>query len=193
LLRIASIVEGHGEVQAVPLLVRRIAGRLTPIRPVVALRPIRIPRNRLLRSGELERAIDLAALQTTPEDGILVLIDADQDCPKELGPRLLSRAGSHRRDRRIRVVLAKAEYESWFLAAADSLGAGQKPAEVQLLSDPEAVRDAKGKLGRLLGWRRSYRETLDQPALTVQFDLEQARMAPSFDKLWRDMASLLGA
>jgi hypothetical protein len=179
-------------VQAVPLLVRRIAERLTPIRPIVALRPIRIPRNRLLRAGELERAIDLAALQTTPEDGILVLIDADQDCPKELGPTLLNRAETHRPDRRIRVILAKSEYESWFLAAADSLGAGQESAEVQSPPDPEAVRDAKGMLCRLLGWRRSYRETLDQPALTVRFDLEQARTAPSFDKLWRDVASLLG-
>jgi hypothetical protein len=37
----------------------------------------------------------------------------------------------------------------------------------------------------------SYRETLDQPALTDVFDLNAARVAPSFDKLWRDVGALL--
>ena len=36
-----------------------------------------------------------------------------------------------------------------------------------------------------------YRETLDQAALSAVFDLDAARSAPSFDKLWRDVASLL--
>ena len=39
---------------------------------------------------------------------------------------------------------------------------------------------------------RSYRETLHQPALTAIFDLDAARCAPSFDKLWRDVSELLG-
>ncbi len=38
---------------------------------------------------------------------------------------------------------------------------------------------------------RTYRETLDQPAMTSLFDLDEARSAPSFDKLWRDVESLL--
>ena len=36
-----------------------------------------------------------------------------------------------------------------------------------------------------------YRPTLHQSALTATFDLDTARMAPSFDKLWRDVDSLL--
>ena len=36
-----------------------------------------------------------------------------------------------------------------------------------------------------------YRETLHQPALTSLFDLDAARAAPSFDKLWRDVIDLL--
>ena len=31
---------------------------------------------------------------------------------------------------------------------------------------------------------QGYRETLHQPALTAIFDLDAAREAPSFDKLW---------
>ncbi len=38
---------------------------------------------------------------------------------------------------------------------------------------------------------RSYRPTLDQAALTSVFDLDAARNAPSFDKLWRDVSELL--
>ena len=37
-----------------------------------------------------------------------------------------------------------------------------------------------------------YRETPHQPALTAIFDLDAARAAPSFDKLWRDVSELLG-
>ena len=38
---------------------------------------------------------------------------------------------------------------------------------------------------------RTYRPKFDQPELTKIFDLDSARMAPSFDKLWRDVNSLL--
>ena len=40
---------------------------------------------------------------------------------------------------------------------------------------------------------QGYRETLHQPALTAIFDLDAAREAPSFDKLWRDVTALLQA
>ncbi len=38
-----------------------------------------------------------------------------------------------------------------------------------------------------------YRQTLHQPAFTAIFDLNAARSAPSFDKLWRDVTALLDA
>ena len=69
----------------------------------------------------MERAVAFAAGRAGSHGGILVLLDADDDCPAELASRLLRRARQSRPDRPIRVVLAKAEYESWFLAAAASL------------------------------------------------------------------------
>ena len=36
-----------------------------------------------------------------------------------------------------------------------------------------------------------YRPTLHQSKLTAVFDLESARAVPSFNKLWRDVSSLL--
>ncbi|ETW97885.1 MAG: hypothetical protein ETSY1_21010 [Candidatus Entotheonella factor] len=191
MLRVVSIVEGHGDVEAVPLLLRRIFYDLLGRADVMVLRSIRVPKTKLVKSGELERAVELAARQTQDGDAVLILIDADDDCPAELAPQLLSRATETRADRHIRVVLANKEYEAWFLAAVESI-AGHRHLRPDLTppAAPETIRDAKGWLTQYSRPQTAYRETLDQPALTQIFDLNQARTCPSFDKLCRDMASL---
>ena len=118
---IVAIVEGHGEVEAIPVLLRRIAAAVAPTAEVEVLPPIRVERNRVVRPEELERVVELAARTVATDGSILVLLDADDDCPAELGPELLRRARAARPDRAIRVVLAKAEYEAWFLAAVASI------------------------------------------------------------------------
>ena len=135
----------------------------------------------------MERAVALAAGRAGPHGGILVLLDADDDCPAELASDLLRFAEHSRPDRSIRVVLAKAEYESWFLAAASSL-AGHRGIDEAASPPPdsEAIRDAKGWLSARMPPGRRYRETLHQAALTARFDLDSARAAPSFDKMWRE-------
>ena len=57
--------------------------------------------------------------------------------------------------------------------------------------EPESIRDAKGWLSKYHLGGRSYKETIDQAALTAVFDIDAARAAPSFDKLYRDMSWLL--
>lgn len=189
---IATIVEGHGEVEAVPILLRRIVERISPDAVPEFPRPIRVPRNRVVRAGELERAIGLAAARAGADGCILLLLDADDDCPAELAPQLLERAVRARSDRDIRVVLAKTEYEAWFLAAAPSL-AGRHGLDEAVAppDDPEAIRDAKGWLRARMPAGRSYRETIHQASFSAIFDLDLARAAPSFDKLWRDVTSLI--
>ena len=191
--RIATIVEGHGEVEAVPILLRRIAERLSPDFAVDAPRPIRTGRRKLRKEGELERVVRLAARLAGTDGCILILLDADDDCPAELGSELLRRARGEQADCDIRVVLAKVEYEAWFLAALDSIAGKRGIAESAAQPpEPESIRDAKGWLSARMPSGQSYSPTLDQPALTAIFDLDSAaRMAPSFDKLWRDVGSLL--
>jgi hypothetical protein len=190
--KIVSIVEGHGEVAALPILIRRIAEQVQHRDPLDLPRPIRIKRQRLLKEGEFERAIELAARQSGTEGRILVLLDADADCPAELAARLRERAAIVRADRFIRVVFAKIEYEAWLMAAGDSLaGHRELDATVTAPSSPESLGDPKGWLSARMPAGRTYRETLDQPALTSVFDLVAARTAPSFDKMWRDVISLL--
>lgn len=188
--RIATIVEGHGDVAALPILLRRIAAHLGTA--VDIPRPIRVKRQQILKAGELERAVELAALRAKASKRILILLDADQDCPKNLAPKLLHRATVVRPDNAIRVVLPKTEYEAWFLAAADSI-AGQRGIDsgATAPAQPESIRNAKGWLSKRMPPGRPYSETLDQPALTAAFDLKAARAAPSFEKLWRDVVWLL--
>jgi hypothetical protein len=192
-LPIACIVEGHGEVEAVPILIRRIAARVDPSLSIHVRRPLRVPRSQLVRVKELERAVELAARQVGRQGGILVIIDSDDDCPAELGPQLLDRARKTRSDLPIGVVLAKREFEGWFLASAESLrGKRGLPGDLTPPPDPESVRGAKGWMARHMIGGSTYSETLDQPALTAIFDLDQAAVrSSSFDKCLREITSLV--
>lgn len=194
-VRLAAIVEGHGEVAAVPILIRRIAERMDP--PVfVDVDPIlRVPASSLRKGSELERQVERAARKMQEKGGILILIDCDWDggCPAEEGPDLLRRAREARSDLPISVVLAKKEYEAWFIAAAESLR-GKRGLVQNLTCDcaPEEIRGAKEWLSDHMPTGRPYSATIDQPALTAIFDLDLARRADSFDKCYREVTALLG-
>ncbi len=140
-IAIASIVEGHGEVAAAPLLIRRVAERIDPNLYVVLPPPVRIKRDRIAeRFDDLARAIGYAIGLLQGPGGILVLLDAEDDCPKDLGPNLLQRAQAPRSDIPVGVALAKYEFESWFLAAAESIrGKRDLPDDLAPPLDPEGI------------------------------------------------------
>lgn len=188
---ILPIVEGHGEVTAVPILIRRIIAHYAPEAYVDVGRPIRVSRAGLVQSNGIERTVELAARQTQATDGILILLDADDNCPRELAEALLTRGRTARPDRAIAVVVANREYEAWFLASATSLRGKRGLADdMEPPPNPEAIRDAKGWLAHHAGHGFSYKPTIDQPALTQLFDLEQAYAARSFRKMVKDVVAL---
>jgi hypothetical protein len=80
---IACIVEGQGETEALPLLVRRILASQAPALHV--LTPIRQSRSKLIEAGGFERALQLARLKLGGVGAVLVVLDADDDCPAQLG------------------------------------------------------------------------------------------------------------
>ncbi|MFE9723137.1 DUF4276 family protein [Streptomyces sp. NPDC005794] len=198
---IASVVEGDGEVKALPKLLHRIAGELG-VWDLRVLKPMRVPRSQLVRTGGIEGAVlQQAALMPRPSDGggggVLVLLDADDDCPAALGPELLARARQARADVAVSVVLPCREYESWFLAAASSLAGvhGFPDGMACPVSPDEKPRDAKGWLTHRRGTQHPrYKPVIDQAPLTSAMDLSLARAnSPSFDKLYRDVSRLLTA
>jgi hypothetical protein len=193
-VKIAAIVEGHGECEAVPILIRRIAQAIDPGFVPKVLPSLRVPASRLLKEGEMERSVELAARKLQGQGGILVVLDCDWDngCPAMDGPALLKRATNVRKDLPIAVILAKKEFEAWFLAAAESLrGKHSLPNDLQSPAEPEDIRGAKEWLSDKMPYGRSYSETTDQPAFTAIFDMSTARRADSFDKCYREIEGML--
>jgi hypothetical protein len=179
--RIVPIVEGHGEVEAVPILLRRLLqafGRDDLLNEIH--HPQRKKRYLIVKNGQLEKEIHRASLLPGCK-AIIVLLDCDEDCAAELGPSLSLRARQARSDLHIEVVIAVREYESWLIGGASSLaGKGGLPADLQPHGDPESVTNPKAWLDSQMG-QRAYLETDDQPALTSEFNICAAyRRSASF-------------
>ena len=185
-------MEGAGEERAVPLLLRRIAQDLQPTSNIQVRLARRLGRNKLVNPGGIEHSVDEVERELDRPGAIFVLLDADDDCPATMGPALLSRARQARGDLPVAVVLAKMEFEAWFLTSAGSLsGRRGLPVGLQPPAQPEHIRDAKGWLRQHMPPGRKYSEVLDQPAFATLFDLQQARAADSFDKCYREVGRLI--
>ena len=191
---IAPVVEGHGDVRALPVLLRRIASDHLGVYDLEVCPPDRVPRSSLATEAGIVSAVQRAAYRVGGRGGVLVLFDADDDCPKDLVERLLTPARLARPDKAVSLVVANREFEGWFLAAAASL-AGQcgLPGDFSWNGGAESKRDAKGVLSDAMRvvTGHPYRETVDQARLAQAFDMVAARVAaPSFDKFWRDVEAL---
>jgi hypothetical protein len=153
-MKIQSLVEGHGEVKALPVLLRRLLDAsgvydFAVDKPVLATRPD------LTREISLRHLIRRSLTQRECS-GILVLFDGDDDCPKELAPKIQSWAQDEAGDVPCLVIIAHREYEAWLFSVLDpSLWP----------EDPESIRDAKRPLGR------NYTPTSQQARLTAKMDL----------------------
>ena len=190
-MKIQTIVEGHGDVEAFPVLLRRLISEAQAWKVDVG-RPIRKRRHQLVRKEELGPAVQLACMQ--PECGaVLILFDGDADCPAELGPTVQAWAAASAGDIPCGVVIAHREYEAWFLAALESLR-GQRSIRDNAAphSDPERPRGAKEQLEARMRPGTSYLERTDQPAFSAIFSLSEAyRGSRSFRKLVSSFASLV--
>jgi hypothetical protein len=186
---IVTIVEGHGEVAAVEALLAKIIA-VWDEPAVHVVRPLRKHRDEVVQPEKLEQAIQLAIRLKKNAAAILVLLDADDACPAKLGPEL------HERARKVThlpvaVVLAKREFEAWFLGCKESFrGFMGIPDDAAAPEDPEGL-DAKSRLRRNMGGAK-YNPRLHQVRFVrkMGFDLCRER-CPSFDKLLRDVEYLV--
>lgn len=190
-MKIGSIVEGHGEVAAVPVLLRRLLPHLGLGYDVEVQRPRRLSRGRIAKEFHLKRTVDLVARSLGSGDLILTVFDADAECPRALAGRVKGWAEEARRDRLHSVVVAKQEFESWLLGGIGPLlGTRGLPADPPLpRGDPEELRSPKSWFHQNMP--SGYSETIDQPAFAATFDIDDSRRrCPSFDKLCRDLSAL---
>jgi hypothetical protein len=204
---IVPIVEGHGEVAAVPILLKRwLRFRRYSNVEVNMGGPVRAAGQgaiKVAHDRENELGIEYyleIALRRRP-DAVLVLLDADEDCPMNLASDLLARARTMvPADYPIGVVVAKREYEAWFLAAFASAKFRQSLMEQEFRlerqslprgTDVEAIADCKARIAGLIGLGKY--ERVHQPALTqiLPFTPRMARRSRSFRKLLKELHGLL--
>jgi hypothetical protein len=187
------IVEGPGDVEALPVLLRRLLYERYQRYSVEVARP-----KKAGGSGGLVRRLEafLQYAAKTPECGaILVLLDADDKCPKELADSLASRAKTLGLDKPTAIVCAKCEYETWFLASLDTIrGRAAISATASFTGDIESLRGVKEWLSIQMPPDRTYKETVDQPSLSHVIDLHLAHAnSRSFRRLCHAVEELLAA
>ena len=165
---IQPVVEGEGEEEAVPVLLRRLLSELG-VYDVAVGRPIVKDRTLLVREANFKATMEIATLVPGVR-AILVLFDSDDDCARNLLPSM-TRWANEVTYLPCAIVLARREYEAWFLAAIESLrGARGIRDNAAYPQDPEAKRNAKQALRRFMPRNVSYSPRLDQPALSARFD-----------------------
>jgi hypothetical protein len=203
-LFVAPIVEGETEERCIKIILSRLWQNLLHAADrgtLAVLEPLPANRSSLVKDGHpelgqmVERAVRVlrSRLRHSSADRglVLLLIDADEDCPATLGPQLLARARAARSDADIACVLARRELENWFKAAATSLaGVSGLPDDLSVPTNPE---DSSGgtwltRQKQRKDRRRKYTKPADAVELAKRMDLQQCRNnSPSFDKLCREL------
>ena len=190
-MKLYPIVEGHGEVAAAPVLLRRLLAQAECHGMAVGT-PIRRTQSQFRSKETVQAAVSVAKLQLECA-AIVLLFDGEDDCPKELGETVRSWAKEAAGDTPCDVVIAYREYETWFVAALESLrGQYGIRDDATAPANPESRRDAKGWLEDFMPRHRAYSETVDQPAMSACFDMGLAHMRNrSFRKLVKTIGDLL--
>ena len=177
--RIVPIVEGPGDQNAAPVLLRRLVALRDRGANLGVARAVKANDKGAL-IARLERYIGHA--RNVPGcAAILILLDADDDCPVELSASLAERARSASYDVPAAVVCANRRYENWFLAA-DSGFQG----------DADAFGGAKGWLRRRLPTGLTYKETTNQAGFSDSMDIDLAiERSRSFRRLCHALDELI--
>lgn len=172
MINIALIVEGYGDLAAVPALVVKSAMMFNI--NVVVSNPIRSGGvDKLRRAGELERFVTMAACR--PDANlVLLVIDLDDDCAATMQKEFKQRCKDieKRYCKPIEFCFIIKEFECWLLA--DLVNLREKCRDYNWLQDFRCerhydIRGAKAMLGRAM--RRHYKETVDQLKLAKALDL----------------------
>lgn len=181
---IGLVVEGAGDQQAFPVLLRKHLNAISRD-DVVLARPINTKgRGRLLKQGELERFVRLAATEPGAA-GVAILCDSNSNPPDELRAELTTRCEQLGFAVPVSPCLAVREFENWIVASAETVAGVELPLE---------ECEGRGAEATIRQWRApaKYVKPLHQAGLAARIDLDRARArCPSLDRTLRDFESLL--
>lgn len=189
-VQIASVVEGHGEVQGLPVLIRRISQEIHGEPFVVAHTPHRIPKSKMRKSPELTRVVRLQSGRVRDTGGVVVLTDADDDDAEDLRMELQATSDSAAFSLTV-VVIAVKEYEAWFLAGIESLREHKSIRDdADYCGDPEQPRNAKLALEERM--TESYDSIRHQPAFNARLDIAAAATrSPSLTRFVNALGTII--
>ncbi|HEY6328944.1 MAG TPA: DUF4276 family protein [Blastocatellia bacterium] len=175
---LVPIVEGAGDASAVPVLLRKILGGLGRYDIAVARAKNANGRGNLDKADGLERFIRYAWKE--PDCGaIVVLVDADKECPAELARSYSERIANVGLLFPVVIVCAKRGYETWLVASFETIigrdlevTPGPRPDEAP--HDAELVPSPAAWITKRMPKGRSYKKSIDQEAMTHRLDVATA-------------------
>jgi hypothetical protein len=159
---IGLVVEGRGEIESLPLLLRRQLHTTGEWRDILG-KPIPCHgREKALRRRGIEGYVATAASRPGCR-AVIVTLDAETDAACELGPNLLERSKAVT-DTPVAICLAEPKFEGWLVASAETL-------EIPGL-EYRTDRDPAGLIRHYLDAK--YVKPTWQPRLTARLDIELA-------------------
>ena len=197
--KIFPIVEGPGEVEAVPALLSKLLAEMQRFDIHIGDAANAHGCYNLTKPEGLEKFVDNAYAKRDC-GAVIIFMDADEQCPVQIAKDFSQRIEAIGIRFPIAIVIAKCEYEAWFLASLETI-AGQNlqgrpglPAGLTYPGEVESVVGVKGWLSKQLPYGRSYKETLDQLAMTRLIDTDKARArSRSFRRLCHALEEVVGA
>lgn len=194
---IVTIIEGYGEEKAAPRLVRRILHER-----LCRFDISRLGAKRANGKPDLLKRLEIFLRYVIIDnfDAVLVLLDAEEDCPFQEIVTLVDRVVALNLSIPVAVVYAKSEYETWFISNLSENRGGGIRARLNIshsVNAPESVeyiRGAKEWLERHMPVDQGYKETADQEPLTHHIDLDLAySRSRSFRRLCHAIEELVDA
>lgn len=176
--RILPIVEGDGDLKAVPLLLRNLL-TFHGLHETQILSPH--------KRGELPKVAagfdNYFHMALKENAAILLVIDFDCeycDCPFHEAEKLYQRAQDIRSDWPFKIAFLVKEFESLFLAEAQAATSVLAlPPGTEFPDTPETIRDAKGWLSKALPKGSTYKPTVHQAKITAHLNFEKLRETSS--------------
>lgn len=181
--KLVPIIEGDGEVTAVPILLRKILYRIQRFDIQVSRPKNANGRGNLTKEGGLERFITYAWKERDC-GAIIVLMDAENECTVDIAKDFSKRINALGVLFPVVIVIAKRMYETWLLASIETIaGHLDLQPNIEPPPHPEEIPNPKRWLEDHFPPGRAYKETQDQDSMTDLLDIDLASSTRSFRRL----------